>query len=55
MGTYSVSSISHSTKLPSRRSVVASDSPAAKRAKRTPNGTEGKGISRDDADDGGDK
>jgi hypothetical protein len=55
MGTYSVSSIFHSTKSPSQGSVVASDPPAAKRAKRTQNATEGKGTSRDDADDGGDK
>jgi hypothetical protein len=56
-GTYSVSSISHSTKSPSRRSAVATHPPpAAKRAKRTPNATvEGKGSSLYDADDGGDK
>ncbi len=56
VGTYSVSSISHSTKSPSRRSAVATDPPAAKRAKRMPNATEGKGSSRSvDTDDGGDK
>ena len=55
-GTYSVSSISHSTNSPRRRSTVATDPPpAAKRAKRTPNATEGKGSSLYDADDGGDK
>jgi len=56
-GTYSVSSISHSTKSPSRCSAAATDLPAAKRAKRTPNATEGKGTSQsvEDADDGGDK
>jgi hypothetical protein len=55
MGTYSVSSISHSTKSPSRRSAVATDHPAPKRAKTTSNATEGKGTSCDSADDGGDK
>jgi hypothetical protein len=56
MGTYSVSSISHSTKSLSRCSAVATDPPAAKRAKRMPKGTEGKGSSCSvDADDGGDK
>jgi len=56
MGTYSVSSISHSTKSPSRRSAVATDPPAVKRAKRMPKDTEGKGSSRSvDADDRGDK
>jgi len=56
-GTYSVSSISHCTKSPSRRSAAATDLPAVKRAKRTPNATEGKGTyhSVEDADDGGDK
>jgi len=56
-GTYSVSSISHSTKSPSRRPAAATDPPAAKRSKRTPNTTEGKGTSQsfEDADDGGDK
>ena len=40
----------------SRRSAVATDPPATKRAKRTPNATEGKGSSRSvDTDDGGDK
>jgi hypothetical protein len=38
-----------------RSSAVATDPPAAKRAKRTPNNTEGKGSSLYDADDGGDK
>ena len=58
IGTYSVSFISHSTKSPSRRFDVATTYPlAAKRAKRRPNATEGKGsfCSVDDADDGGDK
>ena len=57
MGTYSASSISHSTKSQSRHSAAATDPPAAKRAKRTPNATEGNGTpqSVDDADDGGDK
>ena len=57
LGTYSISSISRSTKSPSRRSAVATDPPAAKRAKRTPNVTEEKGSSRsvENADDGGDK
>ena len=57
IGTYSVSSISHSAKSPSRRSDVATYPLAVKRAKRTPNTTEGKGsfCSVDDADDGGDK
>ena len=36
-----------------RSSAVATDPPAAKRAKRTPNNTEGKGSSLYDADDGG--
>ena len=55
-GTYSVSSISQSTKSPSRRSAAAAAAqPPAKRAKRTPNATEGKGSSLYDADDGGDK
>jgi hypothetical protein len=54
-GTYSVSSISQSTKSPSRRSAAAAAQPLAKRAKRTPNATEGKGSSLYDADDGGDK
>ncbi len=36
-GTYSVSSISHSTKSPSQRSAAAAAQPPAKRAKRTPN------------------
>jgi hypothetical protein len=57
MGTYSVSSISHSTKSPSWRSAVATDPPAAKRAKRTP-ATKGKGTFcsvDDNDDDGGDK
>ena len=56
-GTYSVSSISQSTKSPSRRSAAAAVAaqPPAKRAKRTPNATEGKGSSLYDADDGGDK
>jgi len=57
-GTYSVSSISHSTKSLSRRSSAAATAPpAAKRAKRMPNATEGKGNSQsvEDADDGGDK
>jgi hypothetical protein len=56
-GTYSISSISHSTKAPSRRSLAATDPLAAKRTKRTPNATEGKGTyhSVEDADDGGDK
>ena len=44
IGTYSVSSISHSTKSPSQRSAVATDPPVVKRAKRTPNATEGKGT-----------
>jgi len=55
IGTYSLSSISHSTKSPSRHSAVATNPPAAKRAKRTPNATEGKGSSLYNADDGGDK
>ena len=56
VGTYSVSSISHSTNSPRRRSAVATDPPpAAKRTKRTPNDTEGKGSSLYNADDGGDK
>jgi hypothetical protein len=58
MGTYSVSSISHSTKSPSRRSAAAAAAaaqPLAKRAKRTLNATEGKGSSLYDTDDGGDK
>jgi hypothetical protein len=38
-----------------RSSAVATDPPAAKRVKRTPNDTEGKGSSLYDADDGGDK
>jgi hypothetical protein len=38
-----------------RSSAVATDPPAAKRAKRTPNNTEGKGSSLYDADDGSDK
>jgi hypothetical protein len=57
MGTYSVSSISHSTKSLSRRSAVATDPPAAKKAKKTP-ATKGKGTScsvDDNDDDGGDK
>ncbi len=54
-GTYSVSSISQSTISPSRRSAAAAAQPPAKRAKRTPNATEGKGSSLYDADDGGDK
>ena len=41
-GTYSVSSISHSTKSPSRRTAAAAAQLPAKRAKRTPNATEGK-------------
>ena len=43
--------------MPSRRrSTVATDPPAAKRAKRTTNATEGKGsFDSVDADDGGDK
>jgi hypothetical protein len=53
-----VSSISHSTKSPIWRSAVATDPPAAKRAKRTP-ATKGKGTSRsvdnNDDDGGGDK
>jgi hypothetical protein len=49
--TYSISSMSAS-----RRSAVATDPPATKRAKRTPDATEGKGSSRSvDTDDGGDK
>ena len=48
---YSVSSMSASR----RSSAVATDPPAAKRVKRTPNDTEGKGSSLYDADDGGDK
>jgi hypothetical protein len=56
LGTYSVSSISHSTNSPHQRSTVATDPPpAAKRAKRMPNATEGKGSSLYNADDGGDK
>jgi len=56
-GTYSVSSISHSTKSPSRRSAAATDLPAKKRVKRMPNATEGNGTSQsvEDADDSGDK
>jgi hypothetical protein len=55
MGTYSVSSISHSTKSLSQCSAVAADPPATKRAKRMPKGTEGKESSCSvDADDGGD-
>jgi hypothetical protein len=55
-GTYSVSSISHSTNSPRRRSAVDTDPPpAAKKTKRTPNDTEGKGSSLYDANDGGDK
>jgi hypothetical protein len=38
-----------------RSSAVATDPPAVKRAKMTPNNTEGKGSSLYDADDGGDK
>ena len=37
--------LSHSTKSSSRRSAVATDPLAAKRAKRTPNATEGNGSS----------
>ena len=57
IGTYSVYSISHSTISPSRCSAVATDPPAAKRAKRMSNATEGKGssCSVDGADDGGDE
>ena len=56
MGWETPASISQSTKSPSRRSAVATDPPAAKRAKRTPNDTEGKGSFHSvDADDGGDK
>jgi hypothetical protein len=56
IGTYSVSSISHSTNSCNRHAAVATDlPPVAKRAKRTPNATEGKGSSLYDADDGGDK
>jgi hypothetical protein len=57
VGTYSVSSISESTKSPSRcHSTVVTDPPVTKRAKRMPNVTEGKGSSHsDDADDGGNK
>ena len=51
IGTYSVSTMSASR----RSSAVATDPPAAKRAKMTPNNTEGKGSSLYDADDGGDK
>jgi hypothetical protein len=55
-GTYSVSSISHSTSSPRQCSTVATDlPPAAKRVKRTPNANEGKGSSLYDTDDGGDK
>jgi hypothetical protein len=55
-GTYSVTSISHSTKSPSRRSAVATDPPVAKMAKRTPKATKGNGSSHSvDADDSGDK
>jgi hypothetical protein len=56
IGTYSVSSISHSTNSCNRHAAVATNlPPVAKRAKRTPNATEGKGSSLYDADDGGDK
>jgi len=52
IGTYSVSSMSASR----RSSAVATDPPATKRAKMTPNNAEGKGSSDSvDADDGADK
>jgi hypothetical protein len=52
IGTYSVSSMSASR---CSSTAVPTDPPAAKRAKMTPNNTEGKGSSFYDADDGGDK